>query len=618
MNKHFMEDTLGLSNSSKSAIAKQFEKMNVQLESANGSLNIFRNCSEICRRPELMSIITEAAKIKDAPNLNKYQAEDVRNLNTLFENVGTSLLNEAALSTGDLSPIMVNSFGIQERALISAHLPRAVKQVIAKIDNFKLSERIPYLTDLQGKRTRFIDIFARGTTAADMALTKIVKMDVPVPVTGCVDIMAGGPTEAKATDATNNPKTYFGWDSIDSRHVLSYETGLTRLYAADKKTPLDFSYGPDSTRTPNVENGIFKVSADVYVAAADSDVGSMAYFKGADNTYSLAEVTNENKASAFKIEPVIVSGQFDLSKGQLVYATVTKPTVVGALGFDVVLSPETHLNALSVGYEMKHTPVNIPIGEHFEFSLSEEYKEASEKYYNIDAMSKLTDLMGIAVEQVKDIKTLDVFQRLGKSAVYKTTFNCKPDTYFAQGKEEYIKREFTPFIEKTCILLKDKVRIPNCHFRVLGNPLDIRVAASAGVEYIYKRNEAFAGDIAIDYEFCVTSDTHKIFYLSSERVPVGKIYVFLIPNSIEDNISTVNHYEYSTYVSNKYRSSQNPNLPTVMISTRYLTKEYYPVVATVDVINNVSKAADWGDEKYNENGLDVADSYNNKVQYVQM
>lgn len=613
MNKHFMEDTLGLSNSSKSAIAKQFEKMNVQLESANGSLNIFRNCSEICRRPELMSIITEAAKIKDVPNLNKYQAEDVRNLNTLFENVGTSLLNEAALSTGDLSPIMVNSFGIQERALISAHLPRAVKQVIAKIDNFKLSERIPYLTDLQGKRTRFIDIFARGTTAENMSLTSVVKIDVPVPVTDCVDIMAGSTKGAETG--------FFKWGSIDKRNILSYETGLTRVYGAtDGSKQYDFSYGPDSTRTPNVENGIFKVSADVYIPAESKTQGNTYYEKNeTDGTYSVTKATESDPRTLYDLVPVIISGQFDLSKGQLVYATVTNDKIK-ALGFDVVLSPETHLNALSVGYEMKHTPVNIPIGEHFEFSLSEEYKEASEKYYNIDAMSKLTDLMGIAVEQVKDIKTLDVFQRLGKSAVYKTTFNCKPDTYFAQGKEEYIKREFTPFIEKTCILLKDKVRIPNCHFRVLGNPLDIRVAASAGVEYIYKRNEAFAGDIAIDYEFCVTSDTHKIFYLSSERVPVGKIYVFLIPNSIEDNISTVNHYEYSTYVSNKYRSSQNPNLPTVMISTRYLTKEYYPVVATVDVINNVSKAADWDTAGVNGalNGLDIADSYNNKVQYVQM
>ena len=613
MNKHFMEDTLGLSNSSKSAIAKQFEKMNVQLEAANGSLNIFRNCSEICRRPELMSIITEAAKIKDVPNLNKYQAEDVRNLNTLFENVGTSLLNEAVQSTGDLSPIMVNSFGIQERALISSHLPRAVKQVIAKIDNFKLSERIPFITDLSGKRTRFIDMFGYGKTAADMELSRTVAVNIMLPVTGCIDIKAGN---------TDGDSDTFNWTSIDSAEVLGTDTSVARLYDSAGKE-VDFSVGPDSTRTPSVENGMFKVSADVYTAATGYVEKTAYYSKSADGTYTKVAIADAEAYAAagdlYTVTPVIVSGQFDLSKGQLVYATSTNTDVIAGIGFDVVLSPETHIRALSVGYEMKHTPVNIPIGEHFEFSLSEEYKEASEKYYNIDAMSKLTDLMGIAVEQVKDIKTLDVYQKLAKSAVYRTTFNCKPDTYFAQGKEEYIKREFAPFIEKTCILLKDKVRIPNCHFRVLGNPLDIRIAASAGVEYIYKRNEAFAGDIAIDYEFCVTSDTHKIFYLSSERVPVGKIFIFLIPNSIEDNISTVNHYEYSTYVSNKYRSTQNPNLPTVMISTRYLTKEYYPVLGVVDVVNNVSN--DGWDEALTSgagNGLDIASQYGNKVQYVQM
>ena len=92
----------------------------------------------------------------------------------------------------------------------------------------------------------------------------------------------------------------------------------------------------------------------------------------------------------------------------------------------------------------------------------------------------------------------------------------------------------------------------------------VRVPAAAGVEYIYKRNEQFMGDITIDYEFSVTSDVHKIFYLSSERIPAGKLYIFLIPNTIENNISTVNHYEYATYVSNKYRGTKS-NLPTVTV-----------------------------------------------------
>ena len=49
---------------------------------------------------------------------------------------------------------------------------------------------------------------------------------------------------------------------------------------------------------------------------------------------------------------------------------------------------------------------------------------ASDKYYNVDAMAMLTDYMGKAVEQVKDIVTLQKFQELQKTAVLQTTFNC--------------------------------------------------------------------------------------------------------------------------------------------------------------------------------------------------
>ena len=95
-------------------------------------------------------------------------------------------------------------------------------------------------------------------------------------------------------------------------------------------------------------------------------------------------------------------------------------------------------------------------------------------------------------------------------------------------------------------------------------------------------------------------------------MPVGHMYVFLIPNTIENNISTVNHYEYATYVSNKYKGT-NSNLPTVMISTRYLTKEYFPVVADIEVINNLIDDA----HATTPSGTGLSDAVRAKVSYVQ-
>lgn len=567
--RKYMEDSYGLSNCNESALAHSFNKMEQKLRSVNK--NPFRDVDEICRTPEYLSMLVESINVDlTGSNLNEYQLEDAKRVNALYENVATSIMNESVQNVSNISPIMINSFGIQERALISAHLPRAVKQVTAKIDNFKLTERIPFIIDLAGNKAKFIDAFTPGYSSA-LSLKDKVEFGFKVPDSD-VDLYVGNGDDEDAADyrPVIGKDQVFGFDSI-----------LKSVTIADADTAVPVKYAPNSLRSPSVEDGTFRACV-IYT-------------------------TTEGKEKT-----VVISGQFDFSNGKLVYLSTTSDQVTD-VKFEMILSPETHTKALTVGYETKHTPVQIPIGEHFEYNISEEFKDASDKYYNVDAMAMLTDYMGKAVEQVKDITTLAKYQELGENAVLKTTFNCTPTTGFAQGKEEYIRREFHPFMEKVCILLKTKVRIANCHFRVVGNPLDIRVAAAAGVEYIYKRNEQFAGEIGIDYEFSVVSDTHKIFYLSSERVPVGKIYVFLIPNSIENNISTVNHYEYATYVSNKYRGT-NSNLPTVMISTRYLTKEYFPVVAEVTIVNNLVDDSN----ETTASGTGMSDAITAKINYVNM
>lgn len=581
MIRSYCEDNLGMSSSNEAALSKSFGKMKNALRAVK--MDPFRNVNDVCKDPQVLAMLTESVKLTAddlGVNANQYVMEDANRLNTLYENVSASILNEAISNVGDLSPIMINSFGIQERALISTHLPRAVKQVTAKVDNFKLTERIPFIVDLMGNKKKFIDAFVpdENGQSADLTLREIVAMKFKIPSTDvCLysgetdDSVPDNPVIVRPTVAKEN---VFGFDSIlDTVEVTGADEGSVE-------------FGAESLRTPNVEDGTFRV------------------------------VVNYKVSGAAKC--AVIMGQFDLSNGVLLSITTTDPAIKSAT-FKMVLSPETHIKALSVGYDTKHTPVNIPIGEHFEYSISEEFKDASDKYYNQDAMALLTDYMGRAVEQVKDIVTLKKFQELAENAIIKTTFNCTPTAAFAQGKEEYIRREFHPFIEKVCIILKNKVRIPQCHFRVVGNPLDIRIAAAAGVEYIYKRNEQFAGEISIDYEFSVSSDVHRIFYLSSERVPAGQLMVFLIPNTIENNISTVNHYEYATYVSNKYRGT-NSNLPTVMISTRYLTKEYYPVMAVINVINNFVDSnrndTDWNAAYGAWTGTGLADAVNAKVNYV--
>lgn len=578
--REYLEDGLCINPSAEAAHTKTFDRMTNAFAKTN--MNPFRDFSSIAGNEAYMKMLTEAACIPmTAVGTNRYQIEDLNNLKALYENVSHSIMNEAVQSISSISPIMLNSFGIQERALISAHLNRAVKNIVAKVDNFKLTERIPYIVDLAGVRTKFIDAFTPNEDGSmnNIALSDSVTMSFANGSTD-VSLYQGSTAGIGVEDDGYRP-------AVDAGQVFDHNSSLqsvvivpTEDYTVDENS---IKFGPKSQRSPNVEDGSFRTQ-----------------ISWTEKKDSVADV----KVSAW------INGTFDFSNGKLVNISSTSNKIT-YVSFKMVLSPETHTKAVTVGYETFHTPVNIPIGTHFEFQVSEEFKEAADKYYSADAMALLTDYMGKAVEQSKDINIYNVYKGLAEKAVIKTTFNCTPTTAYASGKEEYIRHEFHPFIEKVCISLKNKVRIPNCHFRVLGNPMDIRVAASAGVEYIYRRNEQFAGDITLDYEFSVTSDVHRIFYISSERVPVGKVMVFLIPNSIEDNISTINHYEYSTYVSNKYRAANGSNMPTVMIATRYLTKEYYPVMAEIDIVNNLADG-----ESSVVTGADLKTSFYKKVSYA--
>lgn len=511
-NTNWVEDSYVKSQAGKSSknmldrMQKKFDKQNME---------VLREAASIIKNKNYNELLVEGAKytLTGADSkLSRFALEDINRLNTLQENVGRELLNEAAvMGTDNISPIVVNSFGIQERALIAAHLPRAVKQIAAKIDNFKLSERVPFIIDLAGNKERFIDAFSQSSELAKNLKEKVTltapinSMDLDLYTTLSVE-------KERKFDFTSAPK---GYSIID---------GATTVTAAN--ISLDMS----SNTTINPENGTFSWRIK---------------YVGDGGTNKVAEI----------------SGQFDFSNGKLIRLTSTDSNVKSVL-FDMILSPETHHNAIRVGYDMKHTPVHIPIGEHYEYSISEEFKDAADKYYNQDAMALLTELMGRAVEQVKDMNTLAKFQELANTAIFKGQFDCKAPTGFTQGEEEHIRRQFQPYIEKVAIILKAQTRIANCHFRVIGNPMDIRVAEAQGTEYIFKRNQEFFGDIILDYDFSVQSGVHQIFFLSSERIPAGTAFMFLIPNEITNNISTVNHYEYATYVSNQYRGTKS-NLPTV-------------------------------------------------------
>lgn len=532
----FFESSFGQESQRDSAVSNFYSNL---FESYGESpfsnvASIFRSTETAKQFLESVNNVLEESDYTGTGLQNAILREDAQARSIAMGNVVTELVTESAQQgLAALRPISLTSFGFQIRSYTKAVMHRTVKTLQAEKPAFKITERKQFLIDINGNRRYFTEAFNHKSDLADNIAEKF-DMVVDVP---------------------SRNYDIFAENSIDARNKLAVDLAIKSFTAveADGTTAAATTAITSAKREIDIETGTFQVDVKF----------------GTDNFVAT------------------ISGQVDFNSNTVnaISATTNR---IKTVTFAARLSSETHLSALVVGMEHENTTVNIPDGTHIEVELSQEFTDDASRMLGINILEEYTNQMGTTIEKLEDMHIYKKHVELESVALVKADFNCTPDAGYAYGKEAWIKQEFHPFIERVCIRLKSELQLDDCHFRVVGNPLDIRVPNAAGEEYIFRRNQEMTGAVKTNYDFAVVSSGNTIFYLSSDRVPPGKLYIHLIPNSIENNIITVNHYRYANYVSNKYRSSRNPALPTVMVSSRYKTQEYLPVMAVVNVLNNSS------------------------------
>lgn len=465
--------------------------------------------------------------------------EDAMARGIAMQNVVNELLTESSQQgLAALKPISLTSFGYQIRSYVKTAMHRVVKTIQAEKPSFKITERKQFVIDIQGNKHYFVEAFNRSSNFIDN-IHQNFNFTIDMPRESTYDI--------------------FGENAIDRRNKLAIDIIIKAFTAvkADGTTPelpADLKIVSGRGRRIDLETGQFRT--DVLI--------------GPEKT----------KAT--------IMGEINFESATVVSIMSASPRIK-SVTFAARLSSETHLQALEVGFEHKHTLVSIPDGAHIEVNPSIEFIDDTTRMLGINALEEYTNQMGQVIEQIEDQSIYKFIKELEDDALLNQDFDVNPDSSFGLGREEWIRREFHPFIERMCIRLKAELQIEDCHFRVVGNPIDIRVPNASGEQYIFRRNQDMTGTVTVNYDFAVMTTGNTVFYLSTDRVVPGKIYILLIPNSIENNIITFNHYRYANYVSNKYRSSKNPALPAIMVSSRFQSREYVPVMGIVNMKNNYSE-----------------------------
>jgi hypothetical protein len=532
----YLELSLGMTTASDPTVSKFYGRL---FESYGDNLagdlaSIFKSKESAQSFLESVNEILQEQSFEGQGLTNRILTEDAAARAVSMQNVVNEMLQESTQQgLAALKPISLTSFGFQIRSYVKAVMHRAVKTVQAEKPAFKITERKQYVIDIAGNKHYFTDAFNRNSDLVNNLHQKF-------------DFVVNSPSQAYDIFTTN---------SIDKRNKLGIDIAI-KSFTAVKADGTTAEVTGDlkivgRSRQIDVETGTFRV---------DVTIGPEA-----------------TKAT--------IMGEIDFEAAVLSSISSTS-TRVKTVTFGARLSAETHLKALVTGFEHKHTNVAIPDGAHIEVNPSVEFLDDVTRMTGVNVLEEYTNQMGQLVEQLEDRSIYEALKELEPQAILAKNFNVTPDASFSLGREEWLRREFHPFIERICIRLKAELQLDDCHFRVVGNPIDIRIPNASGDNYIFRRNQDMTGASQVNYDFAVMSTGNTIFYLSTDRVAPGKIYVNLIPNSIQNNIITINHYRYANYVSNKYRSSTNPALPAIMVSSRYQTKEYQPVMAVITMDNN--------------------------------
>jgi len=445
MSKGFFESTLGMSSSSEPQVRDFYTRLFESFGGVSSDLaSIFKSKENAQAFLETVNHILENDQFQGAGMQNSVMREDAMARSVAMQNVVTELLTESTQQgLAALRPISLTSFGFQIRSYIKTVMHRVVKTIQAEKPAFKISERKQFLIDINGNKRYFIDAFNYGSDLASN-LHKKFDMAVNVPTVN-YDI--------------------FTENSIDTRNKLAIDIALKSFTAKE---------ADDTTDAAAATRKILSRKRDI-----DIETGRF--------SIEVQFGTDEAKAT--------LHGEFDFAGNKLVAISSTSARVKTAT-FGARLSSETHLASMVVGFEHAHTNVSIPDGTHIEVELSQEYTDDAARMLGLNILEEYTNQMGLTLEHLEDIYLYDFLKENEAQALLTEEFDITPDSSFALGREEWLKHEFHPFIERLCIRLKSELQIDDCHFRVVGNPIDIRVPNVAQENYIFRRNQEMTGTTA--------------------------------------------------------------------------------------------------------------------------
>jgi len=516
------------------------EYRNNQVQSmTDGFSQTFKESAEYFLNTQQVNILGEGFRdvITDNQTFRTYvdklveglEASEEAQMRTLLENNRTQILQESAVA--GIPPIASLSMPTLRKMWAKIALKYAVPTEPVKTPAFSVSYSRPYIKDSTTGEKHYLPESLQSLDNGLAEKTKLLATAYTLPLDG-KDVLADVGASADAGDAIDR-QFFITGVNIECKDAggLNPETKLVAV-----KTKMD-------------------INLRLYIEVSA---------KHTDGT-----VTSD-----------IILGSVDPEKGTV---TVTALRAnAKSVKFTGYVSSEAHNRATNVSFDIERRDITIGTGEHIEASLPLEFLTDTMAMYNIDGASEVVDVMSNVTAQKIDQEIYNFIDGcFDSSPTYAGQFDVHPAPQFAGNPKDWLE-EIKRVIDFHATRMKMETYYYQGYFVIVGNPLDTQLIPN--VSWTFNHVSDSQNGIEVDYSIGAMSGANRYTIISSDLIPTGELTMFFVP--LTNKFMTIKYFPYTYNVVHNYLNTQNPNIPSVMMTKRQTIEEFLPMVIKITILNN--------------------------------
>ena len=289
------------------------------------------------------------------------------------------------------------------------------------------------------------------------------------------------------------------------------------------------------------------------------------------------------------------------NKGQI---KITKVFLDGAI------ETTQNKNATQVGFTIDTRNIEIPTGEHIEANLGLEWLQDTLAMYNIDGVLQVTTIISDLIVEKVDIEGFEfiesAFEGLaaqleqgrssdGGAKIVSREFDVHPPARFNGQVNEWINSELKRIIDNLAATLTDMTYESIGTFVLVGNPVNMNLLTVS--QWHHVEGDENEDGVATNYSTGeLQSGTRRYRLFSSQNIDydatdangdVNALWLFFSP--ARPDYKTLCYFPYTfnvTRSSDGWVSSNNSNVPALMMTKRHKFEEFWKMFGKIKIKNN--------------------------------